>query len=299
MKPRDGFELLLLAALWGASFLFMRLGAADFGPFALAALRATGAVLLLVPLLALRGRLGELRCRWRPLLVVGLFNSALPFLFFGYAALSIGAGLASIFNATSPLFAAVVARVWLGERLTRLRVAGLAIGFGGVAWLALHGAQDSAAAFAPGGSGRAIAAYLCATACYSLVPSYTQRFLGGTPPLAVAAGSQLAATLLLAAPAVYWWPQANPAPRAWAGAALLAVASTGFAYLLYFRLIARIGGANAIAVTFLIPLFAMLWAGLLLHEAVTPAMAAGGAVILCGTALATGLLGRRTRPARV
>ena len=98
---------------------------------------------------------------------------------------------------------------------------------------------------------------------------------------------------------MYWWPQANPAPHAWAAAALLAVASTGFAYLLYFRLIARIGGANAIAVTFLIPLFAMLWAGLLLHEAVTPAMAAGGAVILCGTALATGVIERRRGRARV
>lgn len=294
MKPRDAAEMLLLAALWGASFLFMRLGAADFGPVALAAVRGGGAAALLVPLLALQGRLGTLRAHWRPLLVVGLVNSALPFVFYGYAALSISAGLASIFNATSALFAAIVAWAWLGERLSWTRTAGLAIGFGGVAWLALHRTPGGAAAFAVGGSGLAMGACLCATACYGVTPSFTRRYLSDAPPLTVAAGSQIAATLLLIPPAAVWWPQTNPSARAWTAALLLAVASTGFAYLLYFRLMARIGGAKAISVTFLIPVFATLWAGLLLHEAVTGAMVAGGAVILCGTALATGAIGART-----
>ncbi len=119
----------------------------------------------------------------------------------------------------------------------------------------------------------------------------TKKHLAGVPPLAVAAGSQLGAALVLALPAALWWPAVAPSAGAWATTALLAVLCTGVAYLLYFRLIARIGPANAIAVTFLIPAFAVLWGALFLAETVTPAMVLGCAVIVAGTALATGLLG--------
>ena len=136
MRTSDLGELLLLAALWGASFLFMRMGAAEFGPIALVAVRVGGAALFLMPLLQLRGQMSVLRQHWRPIFLVGLTNSALPFLCFSYAALSITAGLSAIFNAASPLFGAVIAWLWLNDRLNRVRVLGLVIGFAGVLWLA-------------------------------------------------------------------------------------------------------------------------------------------------------------------
>jgi len=127
LRPRDFAELLALAALWGASFLFMRIAAPAFGPVVLAALRVAGAALLLVPLLAARGQMPELGRHWRAIAIVGLVNSALPFLCFAYAALSINAGLSAIFNSATPLFAAMIAWSWLADRMTPARVLGLAI----------------------------------------------------------------------------------------------------------------------------------------------------------------------------
>ncbi|HEV7912236.1 MAG TPA: DMT family transporter, partial [Albitalea sp.] len=271
--------------LWGASFLFMRMGAAEFGPVALSAVRVIGATLFLLPLLKARGQVGALRQHWRPIFIVGAVNSALPFLCFSYAALSITAGLSSIFNAATPLFGAVIAWLWLKDRLTPSRIAGLAIGFAGVLWLAWDKAS-----FKPGGSGWAIVACLAATLCYGIGASYTKKRLTGVPPLAVATGSQLSAALILVLPALVWWPRTMPSHGAWIAAALLAVACTGIAYVLYFRLIAHIGPANAISVTFLIPVFAVLWGWLLLDEGLTVQMILGCAVILVGTGLTTGVL---------
>jgi drug/metabolite transporter (DMT)-like permease len=292
LKPNDLGELILLAALWGASFLFMRMGAAEFGPVALAAVRVGGATLFLMPLLAARGQAGALVRRWRGIVAVGIVNSALPFLCYSYAALSITAGLSSIFNAAAPLFGAVVAAFWLRERLTASRIVGLVIGFSGVLWLAWDRAS-----FKPGGSGFAIVACLAATLCYGFGASLTKKVLAGVPPLAVAAGSQLGAAIVLAVPAFVWWPASAPTPTAWIAAALLAVACTGIAYVLYFRLIAQVGPTNAITVTFLIPAFAVLWGHLFLDEAFTPQMVIGCVVILVGTALTTGVLKLPSRKA--
>ena len=285
MKPSDVSELVALAALWGASFLFMRMGAAEFGPVALIAVRVGGAALFLLPLLHWRGQLGELRRHWRAIAVVGITNSALPFLGFAYATLSITAGLAAIFNAASPLFGALIAWLWLKDRLTPMRVAGLVIGFAGVLWLAWDKAS-----FKPGGSGWATLACIAASVLYGWSASLTKKHLQGVAPLAVAAGSQLSATLVLALPAVLWWPAAPPSGVAWLTATLLAVLCTGVAYIMYFRLIANVGPANAIAVTFLVPAFAVLWGWALLDEQLTAVMLIGCAVILIGTGLATGLL---------
>ena len=285
MKNSDLAELLGLAALWGASFLFVRVGAAEFGPVPLAALRVIGASLFLMPLLAMRNELGVLRRHWRAIFVVGITNSALPFLLFAYAALSITAGLSAIFNAASPLFGALIAWCWLRDKLTPARIAGLVIGFAGVLWLAWDKAS-----FKPGGSGWATVACIGATLFYGFSASLTKRHLSGVAPMAVAAGSQLAAALVLAVPAALWWPSAAPSGQAWLTTTLLAVFCTGVAYLLYFRLIAHIGPANAIAVTFLIPAFAVLWGWALLDERLNASMMLGCAVILIGTGLATGLL---------
>jgi len=289
LRRRDVAELLALAALWGASFLFMRVAVPAFGPIGLAFLRVAGAALVLVPLLALRGELATLRRHWRAIAIVGLVNSALPFLCFAYAAQTINAGVSAIFNSATPLFAAIVAWLWLGDRMTPLRIAGLGIGFAGVLWIGWDKAD-----FGPGGSAGAIGACLLATMSYGIGPSLTKRHLSGVPPLAVAAGSQVAAAIFLAIPAALAWPSVAPSTHAWVMIALLASLGTGFAYVLYFRLIAHAGPANAVAVTYLIPIFAVVWGGIFLGERLTLPLVAGCLVIFVGTALATGVL--RPRP---
>lgn len=293
MRPRDRVDLLVLAALWGASFLFMRVAAPVLGPVPLMALRVAIAAAFLLPILALRGGARDLRGRAGAIAVVGVLNSALPFSLLAYTTLSVTAGFASILNATSPLWGGLVAHLWLRDRLGRWRAAGLAVGFAGVVLLVW-----GRASVRPGGSGLAVAAALVATASYGVAASYTKRFLQGVKPLAVAAGSLLAATIALAPLAVALWPSGRVPGGVWAAVVALGVACTGVAYVLYFRLIASVGPARAIAVTFLIPPFATAWGALFLGEAVTGRMVAGGAVVLAGTALATGLLGpRRAAPA--
>lgn len=289
MKPRDLGDLVLLAALWGGSFLFMRIAAPEFGAVALSGLRVAGAALVLVPLLLLRGHAPALRAHWKAIAVVGVLNSALPFMLFSHAVLSLSAGLSSLLNSAAPLFAALVGAVWLRQAPGASRTLGLLIGFAGVFGLAWSRAGLSTGG-APLQDALAIGACLAATLSYGFAANFTQHRLSGVPPLAVAAGSQLAAAVVLAAPTAGYWPAAMPGPRAWLALALLAVLCTGFAYLLFFRLIARIGPGSAISVTFLVPAFAMAWGALVLGEQVTPAMLAAAVVILSGTALATGLL---------
>ena len=296
MKPFDIGELVLLAALWGGSFLFMRVGAPEFGPVALAAVRVGLASAMLIPLLGWRGQLGELRRHWKALLIVGALNSAIPFVLFTFAALSITAGLSSIVNATTPLWTAVVAFVWLRQGLTPLRALGLVIGFAGVAFLAWDKAS-----FKPGADHSANAGFwamlacLGATLCYGVAANATKRLLGGVAPLVVATGSQLAAALMLALPAAWLWPASTPGTVAWSAALALAALCTAWAYILYFRLMSRVGPTNAVSVTFLIPVFAMLWGAVFLQEAITAQMVFGGAIVLVGIALALGVVrfGRR------
>jgi len=296
MRPRDIADLLLLAALWGASFLFMRLAVPHFGALPLAALRVAGAALLLLALLAARSGLAGMRAHWQPIAWIGITNSALPFLGFSIAAMSIPAGLSSILYATSPMFGALISLAWLREPSHVSRLTGLGIGFVGVVLLA---SDAKGAAVAAGGPGTGLAIVLClaASLLYGFSACFARRYLAGVEPLAVATGSQLSATLALALPAAWAWPAAAPSGSAWLAVLALALFCTGIAYVLYFRLIARIGPARAIAVTFLVPAFAMLWAGVFLGEAVTPGMLALCALILLGTSLATGLL-QLPRPAR-
>ncbi|MBK9244818.1 MAG: DMT family transporter [Burkholderiales bacterium] len=289
MKSRDVFDLLLLAALWGASFLFMRVAAPAFGPVALVEVRVLIAAAFLLPIVAARGGLAELRANGLRAGVIGVVNSAIPFVLFTYAALSISAGFASILNATMPIWAAAVGALWLRERLTALQWSGLALGMAGVAVL-VWGQVD----FKPGSSRwavtLAVAAALAATLAYGVAAHLARRLQAGVSPLVTAAGSQIGAGIALAAPAIWLWPAHNPALSLWLAALMLGVACTAIAYLLYFRLIAHIGAVNAASVTFLIPLFGTLWGALFLGEAVTLQMFAGGAVVLAGTVLALGLV---------
>lgn len=285
-------EMLLLAALWGASFLFMRVGAGSFGPLAMVGVRVLGASAFLLPILLWRREAGALRRHWRPILLVGLTNSALPFLCYGAAALAINAGLSSVFNATTPLWGALIAWAWLGDRPHRFKLAGLALGFAGVLWLAWDKAsfKSGATAISPG---LAVLACLAATSLYGFSAVFTRRYLTGVPSMALACGSQLAASLLLVPLALWQWPATPPGAPAWGAILALAVACTGVAYVMYFRLIARVGATHAMSVTFLIPAFAVLWGWLFLHEALSATMVGACAVILAGTALVTGLIGPR------
>lgn len=284
-------EFVLLAALWGASFLFMRIGALQFGALPTAAVRVAVAALFLLPLLAWRRQLGALRPHWKALVVVGLLNAGIPFLCYAFALQSIGTGLSSILNATVPLFGALVAWLWLGDRLRPLRVLGLVIGFVGVALLAWNKTGLQVGAPAPPALW-AVAACLLATLCYGIAASFTRRHLDGVPPLVTATGSLLGAATVLALPAWWAWPATAPDASAWLALLAVGVLCTGLAYVLFFRLIDSAGPARALTVTFVIPVFALAYGVVLLGETVTQAMAWCGAIIVLGTALATGALQR-------
>ncbi|HEY9104316.1 DMT family transporter [Chitinimonas sp.] len=293
MRSSDMVELVVLAAIWGASFLFMRVAAPAFGPLALIFVRVGVATLCLLPVLFWRGEGAGLLTHWRGLAVVGLLNSALPFCLFAWAALSLSAGFTAVLNATTPLWGAVVAFAWLGMVLPRLRVAGLVIGFVGV--LVLVWGKIS---FKPGGDGLAVLAALAAPVSYGIAANYTKQKLTAASPLLVATGSQLTASLMLLPLASFAWPQTTVPAQAWQAALALAVVCTAVAYLMFFRLIAHIGPSKAISVTFLIPLFAVVWGGIFLGERLTPSMVLGGLVILLGTALSTGLWQPRRAPSQ-
>ena len=281
-------DFLLLAAIWGASFLFMRLGALEFGAVPTAGLRVAIGALFLLPLMAANGHVPALRQHWRATFFVGLLNSAIPFACFSYAILAISTGLAGILNATVPMFGALIAWLWLKDRPNGLRMAGLAIGFVGIVLLAWDKASfkpDASGA----SSGWAVLACLLACLCYGIGASFTKRFLTGIPSLVTACGSQCGATLGLALPTLLLWPARAPGLQAWWSVIVLGVLCTGVAYILYFRLIANAGPARALTVTFLIPIFAVLYGVAFLGESITLWMLLSGAIIIGGTALASGL----------
>ena len=283
-------DLVLLAALWGASFLFMRVGAAEFGALPAAAARVAIATLFLLPIALWRWQGPALARHWKAIFGVGIFNSGLPFALFCFALLTITGGLAAVLNATAPMFGALVAWAWFSERPRGSRVLGLVIGFVGVVMLTGHtvgfrwGAEVRAALWA-------VLACLGGCLCYGIAASATRRWLGGVAPLATAAGSQMGATAFLALPAVWLWPGQLPGARAWWALLVLGVLCTGVAYILYFRLIEAAGAARALTVTFLVPVFAAFYGSVFLGEHITSWTLVCAAVIVCGVALSTGVLG--------
>ena len=285
MTARDLLDLVLLGLVWGASFLFMRIAVPEFGPFALVELRVAIAALVLMPVVMLRRQGADVREHWKTLLIIGAHNTALPFLLFAFATLTLSAGIAGILNATAPIFTAAVAWLWLGKKLNLSRAAGLLVGVLGVCLLV--GNKISA----PGnGYSLAVLAALCASLLYGIAGNYTQQKAAHIAPMVIAAGSQLFSALLLLPVAIATWPSTMPSASGWIAIILMGLFSTGLAYILYFRLIANVGPTNAITVTYLIPVFAMILGALVLDEAVTLPMVLGCGVILIGTALATGML---------
>jgi drug/metabolite transporter (DMT)-like permease len=282
MPPSDIARLLTLAGLWGGSFAFMRVAVPALGPFWLAFLRVALAFAALFALAAMQGNVPSLRERWRDYLFVGTVNSALPFVLFCFAEQYVTASAAAILNATSPFFGAIVATLWLKEPLTLRQLAGMSLGLGGV--VLLVGWQPEPL------SGLVLAATLACLAaalCYGIASVYAKVRMAGVPSSAIALYSQLAATIALA-PAVAATPvPALPSVLVVVNVLALALASTALAYRLYFRLIANIGPARALTVTFLIPLFGVLWGVVFLGEPLASNTLSGCTLILAGTWLAT------------
>ena len=294
-------DYVTLGALWGSSFLFMRFSVVEFGAVATAAGRVAIAAAFLLPIVAAKGLLPQLKQHWGKVFLMGVFNSAIPFACFAFALLSITTGLSAILNATVPMFGALVAWVWLKDAPIFSRIVGIVIGFSGIAMLAWDKASfkpdaSNASGIAPGW---AVLACLVACLCYGVTASFAKKHLGGVNSMVTAAGSQLGATVGLVVPAALLWPAKAPSISAWLSLGVLGVACTGVAYILYFRLINNAGPQRTMTVTFLIPVFAVLYGAVFLREAITSWMLLCAAIIVCGTALATGLVAfKANRPRR-
>ena len=284
MKAGDSVDLLVLAAFWGASFLFMRVAGPEFGPIALVQLRLGTAALFLLPIFLLRIEFSELTTNWRKLTLLGVLNSAMPFLLLTYATLTITGGFAAILNATAPIWAALIAWIWLSDRLTTSGIVGILVGFAGVFVLV----GDTVSLALPGSTNAAFAVVL-ASFLYGVGGNFVRKYMHGLKPLTIATGSQLAAAIVMLPASIAYWPDNPISLRAWLAVVIMGIVSTGLAYILYFRLIANIGPTKAITVTYLVPAFAMVWGVLLIDELVTADMIIGCLIIFFGTTLATGV----------
>jgi drug/metabolite transporter (DMT)-like permease len=278
MKPADFIRMLVLSAIWGASFLFMRIAAPVLGALPTAFFRTLlGAGALVVMLLAVRTA-----WRWdaqtRGAMAVGVINSAIPFSMYAYAAKQLPAGYSAILNATTPLMGVAVGALFFGESFSARKLLGVALGMSGVAVLTQAGPVPVTHAVVLGAL-----ACLVATFCYGLAGFFAKRWTAGLEAKQVALFSQLGASIALAPlfalnPPTHWG-----GTQVWLAMAALGIVCTGIAYILYFRLIADIGPVKSLAVTFLIPLFGVLWGALFLAEQLSWAHGAGG--LLIGAAL--------------
>lgn len=270
-------ELSLLGAIWGASFLFMRVAAPEFGALALVEVRLALGALVLLPF-AWRVRHQIPRTMLPKLALIGVINSAIPFVLFAWAAQHAPAAVSAICNATAVLFAALVAFALYGEKMGSRRALALLVGFSGVVVLATNKGSGSSTLLA-------VAAGTFAALLYGIGANMVRRHLTDLPPVAVATGTLSMSALFVAPLAISQWPAQTISNASWLSAAALGVFCTGFAFLIYYRLIKRNGAARAATATYLVPLFAAGWAWLVLDEAVTARMMIAGALILGSVAI--------------
>jgi len=285
MTTRNILELLLLAAIWGASFIFMRIGSPEFGPILFMALRSLTASLFLLPLVLLTKKQSAFKGYKLKIFIVGIINTAIPFVLFGYATLTLSGGLTSVLNATTPMFGAIVAYLWFRDKMSITASFGLLIGFIGVYLLMLDkitvGQQNI---LLP------TLAALLASLCYGISANYTKKYLLGISSTVLATGSQISATLVLLPISLFFIPTQLPSNSAIMSVILLGVLCTGVAYIIFFHLIANLGPSKAISVTYLIPAFGLFWGSLFLDEMISTSMIVGCGFILTGVALATGVI---------
>jgi drug/metabolite transporter (DMT)-like permease len=291
MSSANMFRLVFLAAIWGSSFLFMRIAAPVLGPAVLIEYRVGFAALFLAAVGLILKRKLDLRRHWKHYLILGALNSAIPFLMFAYAARTLSASVLSVLNATAPMWGALIAAVWSRQSLSGTGALGLLLGTAGVSLLVGFDSVTSRE-----GAGIAVTAGLAAALCYGLASAYAKS-VRNVEPFANAHGSMWAATLLVI-PALPFFPQPAEATIGIMGAALaLGIMCTGVAYIFYFKLIEDVGTTSALTVTFLVPLFGILWGALFLHEVVGWHTIAGSTIVIMGTALVTGFRPPWTRRA--
>lgn len=288
MKTRDIVYLLILAAMWGASFLFMRVSVPEFGAVPMMTLRVLLAGLILLPLVFIKKRQRIMMDNWKVIAVVGVINSAIPFTLIAYSTLYVTAGFASVLNAATPMFASLIAFLWIGHRPSKAAVFGLCIGVFGVILLVWNKLD-----FSQSRSVLAIAAGLGGTLFYGIAANYSKQKLVGVDSLSIAAGSLIAAGLFLLPFSLIWWPESMPSNAGWINLVILSLACTAYAQLIYFKLIENAGATNATTVTFLIPVFGLLWGFLFLDEVFEINTLIAAIVILLGTGMTTGLIKRK------
>lgn len=285
MNLRLSLLLLSLAALWGASFLFMRIGAPQFGPISLIFIRMTLGVAVLLPFLANQALWLDIRNNWQLLAVLGIFNHVIPFIALSYATLSLESGFTSLINATTPVFTALVAALVLSIPISRQQWLGLVIAFTGIYILS----ADKFSFQQASAEGWAILAGLVATTAYAISGNFAKQKLQHLSSSAITVGSMLASSVILIGPGLWFWPSTAPSMQGWAAAVLLAVASTGVAFIIYFHILRNAGAFIASTVTLLVPVFAVTWGAIILNEQITPRLLIGMTVTLFGTALCIGL----------
>ncbi len=270
-------ELIVLGAIWGASFLFMRIAANDFGAVPLVEVRLALGSLVLLPFLW-RARAQFPARLWPKLALIGAINSAIPFILFAWAAQRAPAGVGAICNAMVVLFTALVGFLFFGEKIGTRRATALFAGFAGVVVLASGKVAGASV-------GWAVVAGAAAAFLYGIGINLVRRHLTGLPPAAVAAATLGVSALLTLPFAASVWPQEAIGLQSWLAAAMLGVLCTGIAFVMYYRLIARIGASRASTVTYLVPLFGVAWAWMLLDEPLTLTMGIAGALILGSVAM--------------
>jgi drug/metabolite transporter (DMT)-like permease len=280
VKPADYARLVCLAAIWGGAFIFLRVAAPVLGPAWTAELRVLLGGLALLAWFRLTGFDAGIARHARFHLLIGTVNIALPFVLYSYAAMHAPASLLAIVNASAPMFGLAWSALARDERVTWRKAAGLALGIAGVALIARPSGGIA-------GLGAPLAAALGACAAYGLTGVLMKRYASGASPRGMAAGNQLAAALVLVPLLPLLPPLSAPTPLVLANVLALAVLASGVAFVLYFRLIADIGATRALTVTYLIPLFGVLWGWVFLGETLPAAALAGGALILAGTLLVT------------
>jgi drug/metabolite transporter (DMT)-like permease len=284
MNAREFGALILLGALWGASFLFIRVAVPALGPFVLMELRVGLAALALTLYAATLVRTPELRTRWKQFLTIGAVNAAIPFSLIAIAEINLTASLAAILNSTTALFAPLVAAAWIGESLATRQIVGLVSGIVGVAVLVGWDPIPLNAAVL-----LSVMAMLVASLSYALGGVYAKRTFAGVPSMTLAIGQQAAAAALLLPLAIATLPGEVPSRVAALCVLGLALLCTAAAYLVYFYLIGYVGPTKTLTVTFLIPVFGLLFGVMLLGEPVGTGTLTGLGVILASVALVTGV----------
>lgn len=283
MKTRHFLQLLLLSALWGASFPLLRIASPALGPWVVAGMRCVlGAVVLSVLMFALREKWPS-RAAWPGLAVLSLLTVVTPFVLFNLAALVIPAGYSSVLNATAPLFGVLGAAAVGEEKLTRRRLFGCVLGFAGVALLVQLGpvAVTQQVAWAALGC-------LGAAASYGIGAIFMKRATQTHAPLSASAAVHIAAAGILLLPMGLTAPAAHVTTAAVLAVAMTGIVTSGFMYWVSMRLMREIPASAATSAAFMIPLFGVTWGAIFLGEAVTLSMLPGCLLVLSATALITG-----------